>query len=907
MRHVNMRLRFAALVLVTLAGFAVITARLVDLQLRRFETYGVDAVKSRTKAFTLKGARGQIQDADGAVLAYSKKIYNVQFYHEPGTKRVSYASSIWDVIQMVEHSGKFTKSDFWLRQNDEGKWVFDVGLGIYLDEDTEDAADRQWKLITQPTEGTDGIVPTEPSKGTVDAANSRLKMFRANFGATFAKAPSPEDAYNYLYTLYGLDVLDTSLPDDKKLTVQDARKILAVWQEMRMNAFSSKPVTIATDVPWSTVLEIEMRSIMLSGVSVAVDTQRVYPQGTLACHILGYVGPIPSNWWNASSDAANNKEKYLEKGYAMNDQIGLDGIERTMEDWLTGATNSQKGSKVVQVNAQGLVMRELSQTPAKDGATVKLTIRSDLQRVAEQALAKVVNDIRDKQEKTIKLDSWLEANKEALSVRNFDKYPLKLAENGAIVVLDMRARVLAMASFPDYDPNLFILGMDEQQRERTLNDPRHPLFNNAIGSRDTPGSIFKMTTSLAGLVESPVMLDVRSTKEIDPNDRLHESPAAFVGERFTVNTRISDRSPFRYFDSVNPPSCWANPGTRASKHSDQTIVQGLANSCNYFFFNVAAALGAEGDVIYSYASKLGLTSKTNIDLPGEVRSVVGSQRSLYDYTLDNASESAQDTAVPTLVKAALKDHLRRVGEKYSYTYTDARLDTCAMELMKMAVTKGQNEWVSSIRVILMRELGMPREIVILAATVNDIYTLLNEIKWGGSQTIMTAIGQSITLLTPIAVARYVVAVANGGIVYDVSLIDSILSSTGEVLNPMDKPIVVNDLSEELAPYLPYVREGMHSVTEDGTAASAFAGWQYLDQIAGKTGTAEKSKLDVENNAWFVCFAPYEKPEIAVVVYVPNGMSAGSTVPAAKAVVETYLKSRQDVNPAPIPSPNALAP
>jgi penicillin-binding protein 2 len=889
-----MRLRFALLVVLSLVGFVALSTRLADLQLRNFEVYGQAAEKSRTKKFTLKGARGQIQDANGAVLAYDKKIYDIQFYREPSTDRSGYASSIWEVIRMVEQSGKKTISDFWLRLDEADGWVFDVGLGIRM------GADGIWKFNAEPKPDANGLIPTEPSADTVKTANSRVNMLRSNFYATATKYPTPADLFEYLCSAYGVNALNESLPNEEKLSIEDKRKILAVWQEMQMNAFSSRPVTIATDVPWSTVLEVEMRSITLSGISVAVSSQRVYPQGTLACHILGYVGPIPAGLWSTGS------AEYLRKGYAMNDWVGLDGIERTMEDWLTGNTTARQGSKVVEVDYQGRIMRELSQTAAQDGNTVKLTIRSDLQRVAETALAEVVNDIRDAQEALIKTDRWLEQNKAALEARNFTAYPLQLAQNGALVVLDMQARVLAMASVPDFDPNLFILGMDDAQRERTLNDPRHPLFNNAIGSRDTPGSIFKMATALAGLTAAPVLPDVRSAQELDSNDKLYKSAADSVGETFTINTRISDRSPFRFFDTVNPPSCWANAATRVEKHSNQTIVEGLANSCNYFFFNVASALGADGEALYSYAAKMGLTSKTNIELPGEIRSIVGNQRSLYDPSRA-LTEADQDTAVPKLVKNSLKDHLKRVGEKYSYTYADDRLDRCVKALMDMAVNTAQTEWVSSIRVILMRELGMPRDIVILAATVNDIYRLLNDIKWGGSQSILTAIGQSITLLTPIAVARYVAAVANGGIVYDVSLIDSILSPTGEVLNPMDHPVVINDLSEEIAPYLPSIWQGMHDVVADGTAVSAFKGWKYLDQIAGKTGTAEKSKLDVENNAWFVAFAPYDKPEIAVVVYVPNGMSAGSTIPAAKAVIETYMESRQEIAPAPIPSPNTLAP
>ena len=912
MKTANMKTRFAALIIILVAGVIAIVVKLADLQLRNFEIYGQRAASSMTKTFTLRGVRGQIQDVDGNTLAYNKGIYNIQFYSEPKAARAPLTVSIWEVMKIVEYAGKSTVTEFWLRQlEDTGEWVYDVGLNTHM------GADGVWRFNAPPKPDANGKVLAEPSAETVRICNERVTMFRGNFYGTNKAYDDPRAMFNYLLKRYAVVALELYLrtgtmpsndeinraaaemasngpPADSPLTNEDRRKLLAVWQTMQMNAYSSRPVTIAYDVPWATAVEIEMRSIVLPGISVDIGSQRVYPQGTLACHILGYIGPIPANWWSV------NHKDYLSKGYAMNDWIGLDGIERSMEEYLTGSTLQKQGKKVMEVDFRGRIMKELSQTTATDGSTIRLTIRSDLQRVAEKQLAKTINSIRSTQEKTIKDPKWLEANAKAIDERNWEASPLTLAQNGAVVVLDMQARVLAMASVPDYDPNLFIIGMNDEQRTRTLEDERHPLFNNAIGSRDTPGSIFKMTTALTALTAGAIL----------------------------PSTQVDDRSPFTAFDTVSPPSCWANRSTRLNKHIHQTVVEGLTHSCNYFFFSLfdpmannrdvlgtdnayryrgLEPLGSDGQQLYQMATKLGLTSKTNIDLPGELRSIVGIQRNLYDPTQPIA-EGAQETARPVLVRNALRKHLRQVGEKYNYTYTTDRLDKCIKALMDMAVVKGQNEWVSEIRIILMRELGMPREIVILAATVNDIYTYLNGIKWGGSETIQTAIGQSITLVTPLAVARYVTTIANGGYVYNVSIVDSIISPTGEVRNPMNGPQIVNDLSYEIGPYLPYIKEGMKGVTEgDGTAERYFAGWKYLSQIAGKTGTAEKTLLDVENNAWFIAFAPFEEPEIAVVVYIPNGMAAGYAAPVAREVIEVYLDSRQETPPEVIPAPNSLAP
>ena len=140
---------------------------------------------------------------------------------------------------------------------------------------------------------------------------------------------------------------------------------------------------------------------------------------------------------------------------------------------------------------------------------------------------------------------------------------------------------------------------------------------------------------------------------------------------------------------------------------------------------------------------------------------------------------------------------------------------------------------------------------------------------------MCAVGQSVTTVTPVAVARYIAAVANGGKVYDLRLIDSIISPDGEVLS-QSSPILASQIEgEHIEEYLAYMREGLEGVANegDGTASKFFSGTQYQDvreAIAAKTGTAEKTTIDLENNAWMVAYAPYDNPEIAICVYIPHG-------------------------------------
>ena len=681
------------------------------------------------------------------------------------------------------------------------------------------------------------------SRYTQAQQDAREKMWRSNF---YVSSVDQQELFSRLCSSY-------QIPEE--LSTEKKIQVLGVWETMQNNAFLSQPVTIASNVSWETVIEVEAKALTLDGISVSVSSTRVYPNNTLACHVIGYIGRI--------QNYDTYYESYQPKGYSMSDLIGLDGVEKTMEDWLTPNTTQRKGKRIVEIDRYGAISRTLSTTEATDGNNIKLTIDSNLQRVAEQALAENIEEIRNTQEDLLNSDSWLDTNKEVLqgTTRDFESNPIKLAEKGAVVVVDMKGRVLALASYPPYDPNAFIVGGDAAAD--ILLDSRNPLVNYAIGSRDTPGSIFKMVTATAGLMNG----------------------------QLSLTETISDEGRFTKYDSTNPPRCWVNQ-KRLDLHKDQTVQLGLSHSCNYFFYTVGSRLYENTDnQLYKTAALYGLTTKTGIDLPGELQGYVGSQTTLYD---KNKAISAAEQATwrPSIVFNNIKKHLISVGEDYGMTFEEAKLNKCVKRLMDMAVDYNQGDWLPEIRTILMEELDMPRELVYLQIVAGDTYIMLNEIKWGGSEAIMCAVGQSITAVTPVAVARYVAAIANGGEVYDLRLIDSIISPEGEVIS-QSSPILASELDcpEE---YLQAIREGMKGVVDPeggGTATKYFSDFSYKDEIGAKTGTAEKTDIDLENNAWMVAFAPYDDPEIAMVVYIPNGYSGAHCSPTIRDVLEYYLDQR----------------
>ena len=804
--------RYAGFLVILFGIFLWLISGLINLQLRQSEEFVEKAADTKTKTIALRGKRGNISTADSVIMAQDELIYNVTFQKDAtaNTKELysQYTASILETIDIIEKNGGEIAVSFVIRRDPDHpeNWVFNFGSGV--SESVLETRERQWR--------SNNYLTNTDRYGTAEQCIERLK-----------------ERYQ--------------IPDD--VSEENMLKIMAIYSEMQMNIFNSQPIVIAKDVRYETVIEIETRSMMLPGMSIEIGTKRVYPRSNLASQIIGYTGAIPSRSMWLTLQA---------KGYSYNDTIGRDGIESSMEDWLTQNSSLRKGSRVVERDQMSRVVRELSYTEPQDGNNVKLTLIAAYQQEAERCIRNNVITVRNNQEKKLASESWLEANKSDIHNRDWVKYPLELAEHGCLIVLDMQCRVLALANYPTYDLNALVAGGKDAMA--ILGDSRNLLLNYGIHARGTPGSIFKMVTGMGALSEGVLKL----------------------------TERISDMGYYTKYnqDLSTAPKCWINKNYRW-QHANQTIVEGLTNSCNYFFYELSSRLGEER--LYRYASLFGLTSKTGIDLPGEVRSVVGCQNTLYDPT-KAVNEANQDTSLPIIVFNSIKKHLRNCGQSRNIEYDDERLSICAKRLMDMAVNKNESEWLENMRTILMEELNMTKEMVYLQSVIGDTYNYMNDIKWGGGQTILTGIGQSVTVLTPIAVARYVCTVANDGRLYNVSLIDSITSPEGEILSQRE-PTLIHRL-EHSDEYLYKIREGMKGVVdESGTAKKYFRNWPYQEQIAAKTGTAQVTSIDLENNAWFVCFAPYDNPEIAVACFIPNGYSGSESSIAPRDFIEWYMKQK----------------
>lgn len=817
------RLRMAILLAVLTALFAAMIFKLGNMQLVHQDDYIALAEQRSTKTYQLYGKRGTIYDTNMIPLAYDRGSYNVTFYRDPtqtsDEARAQYTQAIIRAIEIIEGSGKTLTTEFWLERGEDGQWRFNTGAAT-------EAADK-----------------------------SRIKQWRGNFYLSNETRYPVEKLFDTLCENYKLPA---TLSEEQKI------KVLSVWQKQRMNNFTGNAVVIAEDVGYECVCRIEAEAGDLLGVDVSESSTRVYPQKELAAHNIGYVSKISSEETLAA---------YQEKGYPNDALVGSSGLESSLEDQLSQYVSYRQGTRKVEVNRKGKVVRELSYEPPVDGNSVVTTLDISLQAVAQQALEDVIETIHAEQEVLMTQEHWLRDNEEILAQYEEQDREIQLAETGALVAMDCKTgRVLALASAPTFDLSMFEGELDKEYWNQLVTDKNAPMLNRAIGTRDTPGSIFKMVTALGALMEG----------------------------KLTLDERISDGGYYEGLDtSRRGPRCWIALN-QIWKHSDQDITKALAHSCNYFFYEIGFRLGIND--LNKWGAQLGLTSKTGIELNGEATPFIGSQDKLYDA---DRTVNDQYTSKPIIAYNSIIAQFKEIAADRGDHYDEDKMAEAAKMILDLADSDlAKDQWTSKIYEILQVELGIPRSYIANHLLGNVFYYMINDLRWTASETIMAAIGQSITQVTPISVARYVSAIANGGTVYNAQIVDKIISPTGEVV--LEKQPVVANVIEGADEYLAAIRRGMEDVSagEEGTATKYFAGAKYTP--AAKTGTSQRTELDVENNAWLVSYAPIDDPKIVVVVYVQNGYAGSHTAKAAWTVSDAYLESLEEKESTVIANENSLA-
>lgn len=379
-----------------------------------------------------------------------------------------------------------------------------------------------------------------------DAMDKRLNQFLQ--AQKWAETMEPAELFQKLCQRYRID---------ETLTAETARTIAGIRFDLETGRFSTlEPFVFLKEIPLELAICVGERADDLPGVRAETTYQREY-QTIYAAHTLGHLGLI-------------NADEYAEladQGYRSNDRVGRDGAEKAFESDLHGRAGYEK----LRLTADGHVVDVLEDRPAEAGSNVMLTIDIRLQAAVERALAEQIELMV------------------AEGVEDPEK-PQDVAGGAAVVIDIATGDVLAEASYPTYDLSRF----NELFNELNA-DERTPMLNRAVSGIYSPGSIFKMVTSVAGLELGII----------------------------TPETVIEDTGVYRFYQDYQP-SCWLYSASRMT-HGDETVVTALRDSCNIFFFDVGRRIGIEQ--LAEYARAFGFGEYTGIELSGESRGYVASPES----------------------------------------------------------------------------------------------------------------------------------------------------------------------------------------------------------------------------------------------------------------------------------------
>ncbi|ADM08282.1 Cell division protein FtsI [Parvularcula bermudensis HTCC2503] len=382
-----------------------------------------------------------------------------------------------------------------------------------------------------------------PGRGDiVDRYGKVLATNRQNFRILLI----PEEAENERTALVNLAAL---IP----LSDEEIKAALREVERTRNQPFV--PITVRDDVTWEQYAAVNYHSSRLKGISSEVGESRYYPDGEVVAPFLGHVGAA------TAQDLAGVSERterllYLQPGF----RLGKNGLERSYDEVLRG----EAGSQTIEVTAAGRVLAEEDERgrPQVPGKVLALTIDDEIQAKAMEIMS-----------------------------ADYEEYPegteRPSAASGAAVVLDIvTGDILALASTPAFDPNLFATDVDPATLRELSTSPQNPLISKPVSGVYPPGSTFKAITAIAALEAG-----------ISPTTRF--------------------RCPGYYYYGGQRFRCWKREG-----HGSVDLVGSLQHSCDVYYYNMGARLGI--DQIADVAQRFGLGQTFDIGLQNEKSGIVPS-------------------------------------------------------------------------------------------------------------------------------------------------------------------------------------------------------------------------------------------------------------------------------------------
>ncbi|QPW52507.1 penicillin-binding protein [Clostridium botulinum] len=968
--------RYVALTIVMIFIFSMILTRLTYLQVVKAEEYRELTSKKSIRNIPITPPRGNIIDCKGKVLAESSQGYTLTFTETDESKE-NFFPTMLKVFKILEENSEVQQDAFELKINPfrfefntdnekarkaiELRFKKDRGMDekvakeLFKEKNKEELTDEDKAKINEallkktPEETFNYLldlykINDEETKEIYTELFNKIRKepngesrFSEYLKTYDVKGKNQKDQYNQLYKNMNKEnafdqLVNSYKINTKRFSLEEKRKFMVVKDAIKLQSFYSfKPVVIASNIKRNTAFIFMQQYEELPGIEVTVEPIRVYPYNEVGSGFLGYLSKINSS----------QKEKYEEKGYdPSSDYIGSSGIESAFESTLRGS----KGTKIVQINKYGRIMRELGRKEPYPGKTVQLTIDAELQNIAEQSLRESMKILQG------------EGRHGDVDTTN--------ATRGAAVVVDVKTgKILAMASEPGFDPNYFAVPgklTPELQRQffqpdlasfgrqyvtkllrrsyeanktyggksideivdilfpldksiannKTIRQDYYdlypkPLYNYATGTLAPPGSTFKPLTAVAGLEENV----------IQPYETF-DCPSVFTKNKYNGKNFLGKSYPH------------------------VSVTKALEQSINYFFFEIGDRLYKqkkynEGfDALAHYAWKFGLGAPkgvkpaTGIEINekfGQVYNLESGRKifsSLYMNSLFDLLSKGTDTRTPNyrvhyiginindvsgdsdevkIIKSNLRNEI--IEEiKYKKNGT-SNIKNMLVELsekdpiLKAKYDSGYDEYVNKYSGDSRKKMSKEKYISdqIEQATLAISYSIDDgNFNINNQNNVYDAsIGQGTNQFTPVQLVNYIATLVNGGNRYKVHLVDSILDQDGNKVKEF-KPEVIEKVNLKQST-IDIVKAGMRDVVNEGTARGYLKSFPIAN--GAKTGSATISTklqdlIGRSSYGVFVGFAPFDNPEIAICTIVFDGGHGGESGGlVARAIYERYFKER----------------
>lgn len=882
--------------------FSMMLVRIFSLQIVNGKEYQENFVMKIERTLSKEAPRGNIYDCNGVLLAYNELAYSVTIsdngsYRNDRVKAATINPQLAEIVQVLEKNGDSFYNDFKINLNENGKYEFNV-------------------------------------------SGSKLKRFLADvFGQTSYEKLKYNEKYGFNEATATAEQVMTYLKSafyiDETLDENTAYKVVCVRFAMKSTSYKRfESTVIAQNISERTLAYINEHSDRLVGIAIEEDMIRKYNDSYYFAAMIGYTGKI--------SESEYNELSATDKTYTTNDTVGKAGLEQYYESYLRG----KNGQQVIYVDTVGRIQEVVSNTEPVAGNDLYLSIDAELQKNAylllEQEIAGIVysniksgnismNDVYialldnnvidithfDNEDATITeqqvYQSFLGQQEQALNMLNNQLYASRPLTNNQMseelldyitYVIDLlKSEKILVTSKIDSNDSIYktwrdgnlspkeylayciskqwidisLLEVDSKYADTSeiYDSLVNFILTEAKTDKDFAKYVYKYMVPKNKITAKQICLLLLDQNVLDYDDAVYSQ---IQSGRIAPNNFILDKI---NNIEITPAQLALDPCTGSTVITDVNTgaVKALVSYPGYDNNKLANGVDAvyyaklnddNSNPQWNYATQ----EKT---APGSTFKMITSIAGLAENVLTPTSE-IECTGIFTEVTNQPKCHVYP-GKHGFDNVTEALRDSCNVFYYTTGYNlsckdSGTYHDESGIKYIqkyasifgLNEKTGL--EIVESTSQIADEYP------------VMAAIGQSNNNITTVALARYVTALSSGKL-YEYQLLDKVVDSSGN--NILEYTPQYKDISNVISSDEWHaIRSGMNLVAR-GNYLFNNLGFQ----AAGKTGTAQQVKTR-PNHALFLCYAPYEEPEISIATRIAYGYAAFNASVATRNILSVYF-------------------